>query len=90
MFFHLGSGGGTFKSRSGEEGCVADFITIPRGTNSLFGENSCIVSMVCEYCSFELFDIFSLLMVLQLQLQLQIQLQLSISSDIVGSDWIVL
>jgi len=42
LSFHPGSGGGTFKSRAGEDGCVADFITIPRGTNNLYGESSCI------------------------------------------------
>ena len=45
LSFHPGSGPGpTPKSRAGESGCVADFIIIPRGTNSIFGEYTCIVS----------------------------------------------
>ena len=45
LSYRPGTNGGTFRARSGEEGCIADFITIPRGTNSLSGESSCIVSM---------------------------------------------
>ena len=49
LSFQPASASGVPKSRSGEDGCVADFITIPRGTNSLIGESSCIVS-ICTYC----------------------------------------
>ena len=35
LSFNPGSGGGTFKARAGEIGCIADFISIPRGRNSL-------------------------------------------------------
>merc|ERR1719468_862573 len=31
----------TIKSRVGETGCPADFLTIPRGTNSLYGDSVC-------------------------------------------------
>ena len=45
LSFHPGSGGGTPKSRAGETGCIADFITIPRGKNSLLGNSlSCQTS----------------------------------------------
>ena len=33
------------QSRAGEAGCVADFISIPRGTNSLTGGTGCYVSL---------------------------------------------
>ena len=45
LSFHPGSGGGTFKARAGEAGCQADFISIPRGSNSLGpGASSCVNS----------------------------------------------
>ena len=45
LSFHPGSGGGTFKSRAGEAGCQADFISIPRGKNILGpGAPTCVNS----------------------------------------------
>ena len=44
LSFHPGTNSGIARARSGEEGCGADFIVIPRGTNSLIGESTCTVS----------------------------------------------
>ena len=34
------------RSKSGEKGCPADYLTIPNGSNSQYGEASCIVSIL--------------------------------------------
>ena len=55
-FYLSANPGAKIRSRAGELACIADYITIPRGTNSLYGENSCIVSL-CLKLSVQLFKI---------------------------------